>query len=192
VIGLLAVTGMRISEALGLDCADVDLDAGVLTVRNSQFRKSRQLPVHATTVAALARYERRLPRRGRRELPTRVSIAGPSADTHHRTVLRWVHSKARRRAASQRCHQRAPTGSVARCGHGSKRPSPERVGRGRDPRAIAPGFSSRTTGTGGVARGGSCQPEPSGSRTRPWTLIAFGTGSRPPTALHHPLINSNQ
>jgi len=33
VIGLLAVTGMRISEALGLDCDDVDLDAGVLTIR---------------------------------------------------------------------------------------------------------------------------------------------------------------
>jgi integrase/recombinase XerD len=58
VIGLLAVTGMRISEALGLDCVDVDLDAGVLTVRNTKFRKSRQLPVHSTTVAALARYER--------------------------------------------------------------------------------------------------------------------------------------
>ena len=32
VIGLLAVTGMRISEALHLDCDDVDLDAGVLTI----------------------------------------------------------------------------------------------------------------------------------------------------------------
>jgi integrase/recombinase XerD len=37
VIGLLAVTGMRISEALHLDCDDVDLDAGVLTIRNTKF-----------------------------------------------------------------------------------------------------------------------------------------------------------
>jgi integrase len=58
VIGLLAVTGMRISEALHLDGDDVDLDAGVLTIRNTKFGKSRQVPLHATTVQALARYER--------------------------------------------------------------------------------------------------------------------------------------
>jgi integrase/recombinase XerD len=58
VIGLLAVTGMRISEALGLDCDDVDLDAGVLTIRNTKFGKSRQVPLHATTVDALERYQR--------------------------------------------------------------------------------------------------------------------------------------
>jgi integrase len=58
VIGLLAVTGMRISEALGLDCDDVDLDSGVLTVRKTKFGKSRQLPLHPSTVEALARYER--------------------------------------------------------------------------------------------------------------------------------------
>jgi integrase len=56
-IGLLAVTGMRISEALGLDCDDVDLDAGVLTIRNTKFGKSRQLPLHQSTVEALASYE---------------------------------------------------------------------------------------------------------------------------------------
>jgi integrase len=57
-IGLLAVTGMRISEALGLDCDDVDLDAGVLTIRNTKFGKSRQLPLHQSTVEALRSYER--------------------------------------------------------------------------------------------------------------------------------------
>jgi integrase len=54
----LAVTGMRISEALGLDCDDVDLESGVLTLRNTKFGKSRQLPLHSTTVQALGRYER--------------------------------------------------------------------------------------------------------------------------------------
>jgi integrase len=58
VIGLLAVTGMRISEALKLDCDDVDLEAGVLTIRNTKFDKSRQVPLHSSTVEALARYER--------------------------------------------------------------------------------------------------------------------------------------
>lgn len=39
--GLIAVTGMRISEAMGLERDDVDLDAGVLTVRLTKFGKSR-------------------------------------------------------------------------------------------------------------------------------------------------------
>jgi integrase/recombinase XerD len=57
VIGLLAVTGTRISEALRLDCDDVDLHTGVLTIRKSKFGKSRQVPLHPSTVRALARYE---------------------------------------------------------------------------------------------------------------------------------------
>jgi integrase len=57
-IGLIAVTGMRISEPLRLDRDDVDLDAGVLTIRLTKFGKSRQLPLHASTVQALARYDR--------------------------------------------------------------------------------------------------------------------------------------
>ena len=56
IIGLLAVTGMRISEALALDRDDVDLDRGVLTVRDAKLGKSRQLPLHPTTTAALAEY----------------------------------------------------------------------------------------------------------------------------------------
>ena len=44
-IGLLAVTGMRISEAIGLDRDDLDLDRARLMVRNSKFGKSRQLPL---------------------------------------------------------------------------------------------------------------------------------------------------
>ena len=53
---LVAVTGMRIGEALGLDRDDIDLDTGVIVVRGAKFGKTRQLPLHASTVAALARY----------------------------------------------------------------------------------------------------------------------------------------
>lgn len=56
VIGLLAVTGMRVGEALGLNHDDVDLDAGVLTVRGAKFNKSREVPLHPTTVSALVAY----------------------------------------------------------------------------------------------------------------------------------------
>jgi integrase len=54
--GLLASTGLRISEALALTPTDVDLPAASLTVRKTKFRKSRLVPLHPTTVAALQRY----------------------------------------------------------------------------------------------------------------------------------------
>lgn len=58
-IGLLSVTGMRSSEAMALDDADLDLDACLLEVRLSKFKKSRLLPLHDSTVAALENYRAR-------------------------------------------------------------------------------------------------------------------------------------
>jgi integrase len=55
-IGLLAVTGMRVGEVIGLDRGDADLDAGVLTVRNGKHGKSRLVPAHDTTAQALVGY----------------------------------------------------------------------------------------------------------------------------------------
>jgi integrase/recombinase XerD len=55
-VGLLAVTGLRIGEALRLDRGDVDATAGVIRVRESKFGKSRELPLHPSTVAALLAY----------------------------------------------------------------------------------------------------------------------------------------
>src|SRR5262245_13964272 len=57
--GLIAVTGMRLSEAIGLHHGDVDLKEGVLTVRQAKFGKSRLLPLHPTTRAALRSYAER-------------------------------------------------------------------------------------------------------------------------------------
>ena len=51
--GLLAATGMRLSEALQLERKDVDLDHCILTVRETKFRKSRLVPIHTTTATAL-------------------------------------------------------------------------------------------------------------------------------------------
>lgn len=56
--GLIASTGLRVSEALSLVDSDVDLGAGTLTVRQTKFSKSRLLPMHPTTVQALVRYRR--------------------------------------------------------------------------------------------------------------------------------------
>ena len=55
-IGLLAVTGMRIGEAIALDHADLDRAHGLLQVRSGKFGKSRQLPLHETTLDALDSY----------------------------------------------------------------------------------------------------------------------------------------
>jgi integrase len=57
-IGLLAVTGMRVGEAIALDRGDVDLTAGRLLVRRGKFGKTRELALHPTTIDALRRYQR--------------------------------------------------------------------------------------------------------------------------------------
>jgi integrase len=57
--GLLSVTGLRISEAVNLTLDDVDLVDGILTIRCSKFGKSRMIPLHHSTVTALADYRER-------------------------------------------------------------------------------------------------------------------------------------
>jgi integrase len=53
---LLAASGLRLSEACRLERGDVDLNAGVLTVREGKFRKARLVPLHPSATEALARY----------------------------------------------------------------------------------------------------------------------------------------
>lgn len=53
---LLACTGLRICEALALACADVDVAAGMLTVRAGKHGRSRLVPLHPTALAPLADY----------------------------------------------------------------------------------------------------------------------------------------
>ena len=56
--GLLACTGMRLSEAINLQLQDITADG--LVIRHTKFRKSRLIPLHPTAHAALERY---LPKR---------------------------------------------------------------------------------------------------------------------------------
>jgi len=57
-LGLLAVTGMRIGECLGLNCNDVNLEDGLLTIRNTKNGRPRLLPLHPSTVRVLRDYAR--------------------------------------------------------------------------------------------------------------------------------------
>jgi integrase len=54
--GLLATTGMRVGEAVGLERDDVDLRAGVVTIREAKFDRSRLVPLHPSTTEALSDY----------------------------------------------------------------------------------------------------------------------------------------
>lgn len=54
--GLLASTGLRVSEAVALRDTDVDLKYGMLTIVRTKFAKSRYVPMHPSTVEALRRY----------------------------------------------------------------------------------------------------------------------------------------
>jgi len=58
-LGLLASTGLRISEALGLKIAEVDLQKGLLLIRDSKFHQTRWVPLHRTALAPLQAYSRR-------------------------------------------------------------------------------------------------------------------------------------
>ena len=55
-IGLLAVSGLRIGEAIKLDRCDVDWATGVLLIRESKFGKSRLVPLHPSAMKALAEH----------------------------------------------------------------------------------------------------------------------------------------
>ena len=57
--GIIAATGMRLSEAIGLQREDTDLIEGVLTIRQTKFGKSRLIPLHPSTSAALRSYAER-------------------------------------------------------------------------------------------------------------------------------------
>jgi integrase len=54
--GLLSVSGMRLGEVRNLELQDVDLTAGILTIRGAKLGKSRFVPLHASTCKVLADY----------------------------------------------------------------------------------------------------------------------------------------
>jgi len=57
--GLLAVTGLRLGEALNLRTGDLDWSEGILTIRGAKFGKSRLVPLHTSTCKVLAAYAKR-------------------------------------------------------------------------------------------------------------------------------------
>jgi integrase/recombinase XerD len=108
-IGVLAATGARVGEAIALDDSDFDASRGILTVRDGKLGKSRLLPLHPTSTAALERYQQERDRL----LPARpgdallVSSTGTRLD--HSTVsstFRRITAQAGITARSAACRPR--------------------------------------------------------------------------------------
>jgi len=108
-LGLIAATGLRLSEALRLTCDDVDLDAGMLTVRQTKFAKSRLVPLHPTTVQALRQYlaqrQRHVP-----ALPNGSFLVSAKGTALHKRAVHWVFGRLRKQL-----------GWTARGGHAAPR-----------------------------------------------------------------------
>jgi integrase len=111
-IGLLAVTGMRIGEAIRLNLDDVDFTSGSLLVLCSKYGKSRELMLHPTTLRALADYVR-LRRDQRHSGADNLAMFTSSSGTRllycnvHWTFQRLLHqvgSTARSHACRPRIH----------------------------------------------------------------------------------------
>jgi integrase len=108
-IGLLAVTGMRVGEAIALDVDDFDARHGVLTVRHGKLAKSRELPLHESTVAALSGYLGRSdrPHGPGGETALLTSMAGTRLlIANVQTAFRTLRSRARIEPRSERCRPR--------------------------------------------------------------------------------------
>jgi integrase/recombinase XerD len=108
-ISLLAVSGMRVGEAIALDTNDFDDNRGVLTIREAKLGKSRLLPLHPTSVAGLRQYLHR--RDQLRPRPTSaalfISLAGTRLDyTSVHKTFRCLARRAGLAPRSARCRPR--------------------------------------------------------------------------------------
>ena len=80
--GLVASCGLRIGESLALRNADVDLRRGMLLIRKAKFGKSRQVPMHPSTIEALRRYRRTLDMAGESTDPEAAFFVGTRGRRH--------------------------------------------------------------------------------------------------------------
>lgn len=118
-LGLLAVTGLRVSEAIALDEEDFDRRRGVLRIRRTKFEKTREIPLHRTTTRALVQYaderDRMAPRRRTRSLFVSTARTRLIYNNVHETFLGIVYAAglADRRPRRPRIHDLRHTFAVA-------------------------------------------------------------------------------
>jgi integrase/recombinase XerD len=84
--GLLAVSGMQVGEAITLQREDVDLDAGLITIRQAKHDRVRLVPLHPTAAEALRRYASERDRLCRRPL-SRAFFLSSAGTVVHKSCL---------------------------------------------------------------------------------------------------------
>ena len=108
-VGLLAVSGLRLGEALGLDRGDIDLDAGVLVVRRAKSSGAREVALHKTTTDALGCYCTWRDQRWPKPATSSFFVSGRGARLTHSTVhgnFRSLIQRASLEGAGERCWPR--------------------------------------------------------------------------------------
>ncbi len=94
-LGLLAATGMRVGEAIALDDSDFQRRRAILVIRKAKFGKSREVPLHASTVHALDRYRREREQAVSRRRTSSLFVSGHGTrlfyQNVHITFLRLVY-----------------------------------------------------------------------------------------------------
>ena len=86
VIGLLASTGMRVSEAMALDDDDIDWAESLLVVRQTKYNKSREVLLHPSTLDALATYKTNRDRLGPRRKTGSFFVTTRGTRLSHETL----------------------------------------------------------------------------------------------------------
>ena len=173
-IALMATTGIRTGEAVGLDIADLDRQASTLTV-TGKYGKTRKLPLHQSTAAALTQY---LQLRSQ-VLPAVACPALLISTRGNRLCPSIVHQTFRQliaeaglpmRSGASRPRLLSRSGARCRCCHGSVSPD-----RSPNPACVSPRTGLSTVpvvrrGWGSARGWGSCCPgsgngKPSPSRS---------------------------
>ncbi len=108
VLGLLAVTGMRVGEALGLDSGDVDLKRGLLTIRHAKGNKSRLVPLHRSAQDALQQYACLRDRRFPQPLSPSFFVSGRGTRLSYTTMTGWFRAVACQTGLRKRDDRRGP------------------------------------------------------------------------------------
>lgn len=103
--GLMAVTGMRISEVIRLDRGDVDLKKKLLTVRLTKFSKSRLIALHSSTVKKLKQYLHRRDQLFPRSCAARFFLSNQGT-TLTDCMVRWTFVKLSRQIGLRKAADR--------------------------------------------------------------------------------------